>query len=729
MTAVIANGLPRNPRDAAVYYHAARRWVPVPLVHRGKRPVLPEWSRLTHGTADVSALFPENQERNLGISLGEPSGGLVDVDLDAPEAVAAAHLLLPRTPARFGRPGKPLSHWLYTVVNPPRVEKFTDPTRPADDKATLVELRGTGGQTVFPPSVYETGESIEWAEFGEPVRVELADLRDAVTAVAAAALIGRHWRDGSRNDAALALSGGLLRAGWSLERAEGFIRAICAATRDAEVESRVATISHTADRLTDDKQAVGWPTLAEILGTVGDVVVKTVRAWLRIDAPALRATPTASETTPERAWPDRPNEAAFRGIAGDVVRAIEPTSESDPAALLIQGLVYFGNVIGRSAHFVVESDKHYANEFAVLMGQSSKARKGTSRSNIHRLFAQAEGKVDPDAVRAADDPTWANDRTPSGLSSGEGVVWAVRDPIEKQERVKERGQEARYETVVADPGEPDKRLLVFEPEFANVLKQTERQGNTLSTILRQSWETGNLRTLTKNNPARATGAHISIIGHITTEELTRYLSATESANGFGNRFMWFLVKRSKLLPEGGRMDGRAMAELEGRLAAAIGFATKDEEVWRDGEARELWHSVYGELSEGRPGLAGCLLGRAEAHVMRLAMIYALMDLKAVIGADHLLAALALWDYAERSVLYVFGDNLGDPLADDLLKLIRASGGRGITKNDIVNYLGRHTPAGKLNPALMLLRQHRLAHPKTEQTGGRPAERWFPGPGE
>jgi hypothetical protein len=115
--------------------------------------------------------------------------------------------------------------------------------------------------------------------------------------------------------------------------------------------------------------------------------------------------------------------------------------------------------------------------------------------------------------------------------------------------------------------------------------------------------------------------------------------------------------------------------------------------------------------------------------MRLAMIYALMDCKAMIGVEHLLAALALWDYVEKSVLFVFGDNLGDPLADDLLRVIRAAGGQGVTKNEIVNYTGRHTPSDKLNRALLLLRQHRLAHTRREETDGRPAERWFPGPGE
>src|SRR5262249_53176804 len=156
------------------------------------------------------------------------------------------------------------------------------------------------------------------------------------------------------------------------------------------------------------------------------------------------------------------------------------------------------------------------------------------------------------------------------------------------------------------------------------------QGNTLSAILRQAWDGNDLRTLTKNNPARATDAHVSLIGHITAEELRRYLSATESANGFANRFIMLCTQRSKVRPEGGEVDAGAWEAARDDLAAALAFASTAGRVRRDDKARALWSEVYGPLSEGKPGLAGALLGRGEAHVMRLAMLYALMDCSAVI---------------------------------------------------------------------------------------------------
>ena len=172
------------------------------------------------------------------------------------------------------------------------------------------------------------------------------------------------------------------------------------------------------------------------------------------------------------------------------------------------------------------------------------------------------------------------------------------------------------EEVEADPGITDKRLLLYEPEFANMLKQTERLGNTASVVIRQAWDGREvLRTLTKNSLAQATGAHISFVAHITGEELQRYLSQTETANGFANRFMFFCTERSKLLPDGGHLDQAQLDALCVELVEALDFARSAGEIKRDGAARVIWHDVYGPLSEGKPGLAGRAAGasRSSCH--------------------------------------------------------------------------------------------------------------------
>lgn len=226
--------------------------------------------------------------------------------------------------------------------------------------------------------------------------------------------------------------------------------------------------------------------------------------------------------------------AALYGLAGDIVRTISPHSEADPAALLIQTLAAFGSCIGRSAYFSAEADRHYMNLFAVLVGASSKGRKGTSWGQVRRLFESIDAE-------------WSSACIQNGLSSGEGLIWSVRDPIEKQEPIKDKRTITGYQTVTVDFGVEDKRCFVMEPEFASVFKVMAREGNTLSAVIRQAWASGNLRVMAKNSPAQATDAHVSIIAHITKDELKRSLRETDTANGFANRFLWKVAARRRHL--------------------------------------------------------------------------------------------------------------------------------------------------------------------------------------
>lgn len=425
---------------------------------------------------------------------------------------------------------------------------------------------------------------------------------------------------------------------------------------------------------------------------------------------ALAAQDAGEPTTIDRPeWPQLEKEARH-GLAGRFVALIEPHTEADPVALLIQFLIFFGNIIGRTGHFLVEADRHFLNLFTVLVGESAKGRKGVSLGQARRPYQ-------------AIDADWVEQRIESGLSSGEGLIWAVHDPIEKQERVGGKGEVPRYETVVADPGVEDKRLVVCEPEFASTLRVLSRDGNTLSPVIRKAWDTGTLSTLTKNSPARATGAHISMIGHVTRHELVRYLTSTEAGNGFGNRFLWCCVQRSKCLPEGGQAHTVDLAPLIYELQEAVELAKGVGEIPRDDEARATWASVYPELSEGQPGILGSMIARAEAQTMRLACIYALLDRSEIVRKEHLLAALALWDYCEASARYIFGEALGDPVADEILRALKATP-QGMTRTQIRDLFGRNKKAREVGRALTLLLDQNLADFTKEPTDGRPAERWF-----
>lgn len=430
---------------------------------------------------------------------------------------------------------------------------------------------------------------------------------------------------------------------------------------------------------------------------------------LRQLRPAAEAERTRPQTKTIPQWPTPLAPQAFHGIAGDLVHAIEPHTEADPAALLIQFLAAFGNAIGRSAYSPVEAAKHHGNLFLVLVGVTSAGRKGTSWGHVRHLLELG-------------DEGWAKNCIASGLSSGEGLIWCVRDPIEKLHPKRKGGEVVDYEPVLEDEGVSDKRALVVQGEFSSPLRVMSRDGNTLSGILRDAWDTGDLRTLTKNSPARATGAHISVVGHITREELLRYLNSTEMANGFANRFLWVCVRRSKCLPEGGSFHAENHTGLVRRLGEAIAFAREVGEVRRDDGATAIWHEIYPKLSDGRPGLLGSVTSRAPAQVVRLSLLYSLLDHSEVIRREHLLAALAVWDYCDASARFIFGDSLGNPEADSILQELRRCP-KGLTRTDIRNLFNRNRSQSEIDAALRCLAELGLASCFQTRTEGRPTELW------
>lgn len=364
-------------------------------------------------------------------------------------------------------------------------------------------------------------------------------------------------------------------------------------------------------------------------------VISEIKTLIQANAKLDYEANVLKEKEKNPGWPSPLADQVYHGLAGEIIETILPHTEADPAAILVQFFASFGNVIGPGPHFKVEADIHHMNIFPALVGETSKGRKGTSAGYPRMLFDH----VDSD---------WVNNRIQTGLSSGEGLIWSVRDAIFKSEPIRDGKEITGYREVQVDSGIEDKRLLVYEPELASTLRVLGRDGNTLSACIRQAWDTGHLRTMTKNSPTKASGAHISIIGHITRDELVRYLDRTEVGNGFANRFLWVCVRRSKCLPEGGNIQDVNLNPLIQRLDKAIRYARTVGEMRRDDQARQIWWEVYPELSEGHPGLFGAVTSRAEAQVLRLSCIYALLDCSAVVRKEHLLAALGLWEYCEAS---------------------------------------------------------------------------------
>ena len=424
------------------------------------------------------------------------------------------------------------------------------------------------------------------------------------------------------------------------------------------------------------------------------------------NAEADGATPSQEPVfiDPAPPWPVMADDA-YHGITGEVVKTIEPHSEGDPVALMLQFLTLAGNVIGRMPYYQVESDQHHPNLFCVLVGASAKGRKGTSMGRIR-------------AVARVADETWAGDRIKGGLSSGEGLINEVRDPVQKW-----NAEQGKYEIV--DPGATDKRLMIVEPEFAGVLSVAERPGNTISPLIRRAWDGDKLQTITKNSPLCATDAHISMIGHITEDELRARITRTDMANGFANRFLFALIRRSKELPFGGALIDNEILDLGNRLTGIVEKVKPVGRVKMNTAARQKWQDIYSALSAEQHGLLGAVTARAEAQTVRLALLYALLDGTNEIDEPHLRAALAVWEYCDASAAHIFGNALGDPVADDILRALQQAAADGMTRTAIRDLFGRHKSGDRIGAALALLAvRGRARGMEVRETGGRPVEMWF-----
>jgi hypothetical protein len=393
-------------------------------------------------------------------------------------------------------------------------------------------------------------------------------------------------------------------------------------------------------------------------------------------------------------------DAALVGIAGEFVELISPESEADRASLLIQFLIIAGCALGRGSYYEVEAARHHANLFGIAVGPSSLGRKGTAYGHAERVAFEA-GVLSLLNVR-------------TGLSSGEGIIHAVRDAL-----LDEEGN-------VVDAGVSDKRMLLYAPEFSQALKVIRREGNTLSETLRFSYDTGNLHNLIKNSPDMATGAHIACLGHITQIEFLSLLEDIEVGNGLLTRFLIFCSQRSKELPFGGNINQEALKKFIARFQTSINQGRNlGRMTWRP-EAAEKWRTEYSRLSAGRPGLLGALTSRAEAKCARLTTLYAALRGSSEFIVEDLDAGLAVWQYCYQSARFIFGQRLGNIVADRILAALRNKP-EGLTRTDINNSLGRHADAERINAALQLLRQEQLAYSEEVKTSGRPSEVWKPRP--
>lgn len=404
-------------------------------------------------------------------------------------------------------------------------------------------------------------------------------------------------------------------------------------------------------------------------------------------------------------WPGPPTSDAFTGLAGRFVETVVPFSEADPVAILSGFLTAFSCAVGPGPHAMVGATVHSPRLFVGHAGPTAVGRKGDAIQPTVKVFARAVPEM----------------RVRSGLATGEGLVHLVRDRTETVQPVRERGRIVGNERVIVDDGEADKRLCLIESEGVRLLRVMRRDANTLSPVIRAAWDGGDLHVLTKNAPAKATGAHITLVLQLPLDEVRREMTAAEGESGFANRFIWLCVRRAQELPEPAPFSGAALRDMVVRVSEQLQAAQRIGVMQRDVSARALWLETYHDLSRPRPGLAGAITQRAPAQVLRLSMAYALLEGLGEIRVPHLRAALALWSFSEASAAYIFGDALGHPEGDLILRALPARG--PLDRTTIRDLFGRNVPASRIDEGLRLLAEYRKAIPHEERTGGRPRQVW------
>jgi hypothetical protein len=382
--------------------------------------------------------------------------------------------------------------------------------------------------------------------------------------------------------------------------------------------------------------------------------------------------------------------AAMHGPMGSFVSSCAPYTEADPVALLATTLVVCGAVMNSGPHMLAGNDRHPTSLFAAIVGATSKGGKGTSWAVVRSMTNIAF-------------PGFLKDRQLAGFGSGEKLIDELARP----------GEDGRPR---------DSRLLIVEFEMARLLKAAGREGSTLSMIQRCAWDGAPLEARSRGATSVAKDYHLAAVAHITAEELKLRLSESDLFNGYVNRWLWFLVRKSQRLPEGGNVPDEILHEHAAIIGKRVTDARRASLVRRSAAAADLWDYIYNRLEDDDPGgLLGAAITRAAAQVMRLSLLYALLDGARVVDVEHLEAGHAVWRYCRASAEVLFGDRQGDPNVDRLLDAIRASGRCGLSFQDQSNVLGRNMPA----PALAAMREtlearglvRTIADPAP--TGGRP----------
>jgi hypothetical protein len=413
--------------------------------------------------------------------------------------------------------------------------------------------------------------------------------------------------------------------------------------------------------------------------------------------------------------PPRVTEAMFYGLVGDVARAAAKDTEVNPVAAAIAFLSFLGANVGRDVYLAIGNTWHRPVLFTMHMGRSGRGRKGDAIRLVCRIADWIETHYAGNVGQ----------RHSGGLSTREGLAWLIHDGY------KDGKQEI----------EPirDKRLWVIESEFANVLHQAKRDGNTLSSCLRDVWDGQSIKPATKSSRIWASDPAVGIHGCITPCELLNLLESREMSNGFANRFLMIWAEKTGSIPFPQPTPQDLLETLSRRTGDVIAFAKgaypdiKDSRKIHFSDAASILYAEVYSTELDRPQsseLLTALLERQAPYTCRLAALFALSDRTLLIEERHLIAALAWVRYAKESVRYVFAtitsaeaDEQRDKMAEKITAFLKGFPD-GVTRTQLVNdCFQKHGSAERIDDALQSLM---TATPPIIELIERPRENGRPG---
>jgi DNA polymerase I-like protein with 3'-5' exonuclease and polymerase domains len=762
------NGQYHPDANAAARCFLGLGFVPIPWPRGVKGTDRKGWQEQRPTADNLDQFFPPGEDLNIGLLLGKPSGGLVDVDLDSHEGVSVAQHLLPNTGMVSGRQGKPRSHYWYVVADPPpkASAKFKDrdvnfyrhpgdgerELEGTDEKKTLLlELRSTGGQTIVPPSAHPDGDIYTWHSFGPPAEVSLDTLREATCQVAAAALLARHWpAKGCRHELALALAGGLLRAGWSVDRAHRFLHTVFVAAQTGDVDTKLSGVADTAAKIGLGEEVTGWPTVIQNLRGNGQLVVSQVCIWLRIGRgrPASAAPKKRTRVLqPYRPFPT----AALPEPLGEYVRQGAQALGCDPAYLALPALAANASAIGNTRTIRLKSGwEEPSIIWSAVVADSGTLKSPAWRRAVAHLFRvqkrwrqefkekQARYREELEEHRARE-----KEAKEQGTVPGPGP----EEPTLQRVVCSDTTIEKLAELLEDNP----RGLLVSRDELSGWLGSfTRYKGKQGGTDLPNWLEIFNAGTIIVD---RKTGsrphyfverAAVSVAGGIQPKVLSRACTAEFLDSGGCARLV--LAMPPKLSKRWSELEvdpevERAYQDALDRLLA-LDFDVRDDEqvphVLRlSPEGKKVWVNFYNAWAQEQAAAEGemaAALAKLEAYAARFALLHHVVtcvgldvDDRREVGPRSVEAGIALARWFADEARRVYATLTESPEEHDtrrLVEFIRAHGGRITTRQLMRGNCRRYPDAESAEAALAALVEAGLARwttPQTSRKGGKPVK--------